>query len=164
MHGHARADHDGYGVDGNGKGKYTTRSYRYRQATHSISGNCNADNSVEYRNTGRILMNYQVIPLTSDPVQSLQTTVSVDGENITLQLDVNFNDSVGYWIMKITDPTTNTVLLDSIPLVLCGNILGQYAYLGIGSAYLVNVSNTSTDYPTIDNLSTDFQLVWGDSE
>ena len=108
-------------------------------------------------------MNYQIIPLNSDPAQSLQTTVSVDGRNITLKLDIRFNDIAGYWVMTISDPATNTVLVSSIPLILSGNILEQYSYLKIGSAFLVNVSNSSDEMPTMFNMGVDFQIWWGDA-
>ena len=66
----------------------------------------------------------------------------------------------------INDASGNALLTD-VPL-LCGvfpagNILGQFAYLAIGSAYIVNVSGVSQDSPDDTNLGTDFQLIWGDS-
>lgn len=111
-------------------------------------------------------MSDQIIPLTSDPNQTLKTTVSVNGQNKSLQLDIRYNDIAGYWIMKVTDLSTGTVLLDSMPL-LCGlypasNLLGQYAYLGIGSAYVIKASDIAADSPDDTNLGTDFFLVWSD--
>jgi hypothetical protein len=108
----------------------------------------------------------QIIPLTSDPNQTMKTTVNVGGRNITLQLDIRYNDIAEYWVMMVTDPVTGTVLIDSVPLITgdypAGNILGQYAYLGIGSAYVVPAATVAMDYPDDTNLGTDFVLVWSD--
>lgn len=105
----------------------------------------------------------QIIPLTSEPNQSFQATVTVDGLNRALQFNIRFSEVAGYWIMKITDPATATILLDSIPMLAGLNILEQYAYLGIGSAYIINASGSSDDYPTENNLGTDFVLGWDDT-
>ena len=105
----------------------------------------------------------QIVPLDSTPNQSFNITLAVDGRNLPLTLGFSFNETAGYWVMKITDPTTSTVLLDSIPLLSGGNILGQYAYLGIGAATLVNATGIEMDSPGIDNLGSDFFLLWGDT-
>ena len=109
----------------------------------------------------------QIVPLVAAPNQSLSTTVSVDGKSITLRLDINYNEVAGYWVMRVND-TLGNVLIDSVPLLTgeypAANLLAQSAYLGIGSAYVLNVSNTSKmDYPDNTNLGTDFQLLWSDT-
>ncbi len=108
----------------------------------------------------------QVIPLTTEPNQTFQTTLSVDGQNIILSLTIRYNEVAGYWVMTITDPATNIILLDSIPLITgaypAANVLGQYAYLGIGSVYVIKASAVAMDYPDSTNLGTDFVLVWTD--
>ena len=109
----------------------------------------------------------QQIPLDSSNNQTFQSTLTVDGKNITLEFFIRWNDIAGYWTMKITDTASDTVLLDSIPLVTGGagaaNLLSQYGYLGIGSAYLINVGNVSAD-PSKDDLGINFVLVWDDTE
>lgn len=113
-------------------------------------------------------MTDQIIPLTSDPQQSLKTAVSIGGENKTLQLDIRYNDIADYWVMKITDPATGEILLDSIPLVTgqypAANILRQFGHLGLGAAYVIKAGNAAMDYPDDTNLGTEFMLVWSDSE
>ncbi len=108
----------------------------------------------------------QIIPLTTDPNQTFQTTLTVDGKNITLTFDLRYNEEAGCWIMGIEDADGN-LLLDSVPLVPgkypAANILAQHAYLGIGSAYIINTANSSADHPDDTNLGTDFVLVWGDT-
>lgn len=105
----------------------------------------------------------QIIPLDSAPNQTFQITLTVDGENITLGFKLSFNEVAGYWIMTILNPDTDDIILDSIPLLPSLNILAQYSYLRIGSAVLVNVSKMQAEYPTGNNLGTDFILVWGDT-
>lgn len=109
----------------------------------------------------------QIIPLTTDANQTFQTTVAVGSKNIALSLAIHYNEMAGYWVMSIADPATNTILLDSIPLITGGypaaNVLGQYSYLGIGSAYVIKTSAVSLDYPDSTDLGTDFVLVWSDT-
>jgi Domain of unknown function (DUF6983) len=108
----------------------------------------------------------QSLPLSANQNQTFTTTLSVDGNNLTLAFWIRWNTIAGYWIMTISDQNGN-VLLDSIPLLIAidnsGNLLGQYAYLKIGSAYLVKTGDTAGEYPTADNLSTEYSVVWGDT-
>ena len=113
-------------------------------------------------------MMYTQIPLTSNPNQKFTSVIPVDGKNLTLSFFIRFSEVAGYWLMDVSDATTDTALLSSIPLVPgnypAGNILGQYAYLRIGSAYIVNQSNAAEEWPGISTLGTDWKLVWGDTE
>ena len=66
------------------------------------------------------------------------------------------------------DDLTDKVLVTSIPLYSgkypAANLLEQYSYLRIGSAWLVKVNqDTKSDYPNDMNLGTDFLLMWGDT-
>ncbi len=94
-------------------------------------------------------------------------TLNVDGKNLTLDFALKYNEMAGYWIMTVSDPVSGNIYLDSIPLLTgdypAANILEQYAYLNIGSAYILNVGNASSDSPDDTNLGTDFLLVWGDT-
>jgi hypothetical protein len=109
------------------------------------------------------------IPLTSEPNQNFRCTVPIDGETKTLLFDVRYNIEAGYWAMTITDDLTNKILLDSIPLLAgvypAANLLEQYAYLNIGSAYVVKVNPDITEEnPTSDNLGSGFKLFWSDTK
>jgi hypothetical protein len=112
-------------------------------------------------------MSFMIIPLTSDPNQTLTTTIPVDGRNLKLKLRVRFNTAANYWVMTIYDAASNTILLDDVPLLTGGypaaDLLGQYRYLGLGSAIIVNVGDSSMDSPDSTNLGTDFLLAWGDT-
>jgi hypothetical protein len=108
----------------------------------------------------------QIIPLTNSPDQSLTVTLTVDGAVLTLQLIVRFSEMAGYWLLTVLDRLGN-LLLDSIPMITgewpAANLLGQYAYLKIGSAYVINAGNVATDYPDTTNLGGDFVLLWDDT-
>jgi len=112
-------------------------------------------------------MTIQILPLDNSPNQTLETNINVDGGVISLELCFTWNAIAGYWVMKIIDSVTGTTLLDSIPLVPgnypAGNILGQYAYLKIGSAYIVNVANSELEWPDNKTLGTDWILAWDDT-
>ena len=117
-------------------------------------------------------MSLQVIPLTTSPNQSLTVQLTVDGSPLTLNITVEYDQMAGYWILGISD-VNNNLLIDSVPMITgsypAGNLLEQQRYLGIGSWYVVNVSNLipdsvnsgGVDYPDNTNLGTDFQL-WVD--
>lgn len=108
----------------------------------------------------------QVIPLDSSPNQSFRITLSIDGENRALSFKIRFNEIAQYWVMTVIDPSDDSILLDSVPMVTgeypADNIIEQYAYMEIGSAYFVNVGNVSAD-PTDEDLGTNFILIWGDT-
>ena len=109
----------------------------------------------------------QIIPLTTDPNQTFQVSLNVDGSTVNLQLTLRYNEISEYWIMTIANPSTGAILLDSLPLITgeypAGNILRQYSYLGIGSAYVLNMGS-SLDYPDDSELGNSFVLAWGDTE
>jgi len=58
-----------------------------------------------------------------------------------------------------------TPIVSGVPLITgiypAANILAPYQYLGIGSAYVLNSSGTtSPDYPNATDLGTDFVLIF----
>lgn len=108
----------------------------------------------------------QIIPLTSSPKQSFRVTLQVDGSALTLNLAISWSEMAGYWVMSISN-SSGVLLLDSIPLITgwypAGNILAQYGYLAIGSAFLINQGTSESDYPGRNDLGTNFQLLWDDT-
>ncbi len=107
-------------------------------------------------------MSYQIIPITDDPNQYLQTTVEVAGINVVLSFFFSYNAVAGYWIAQIKDVEGN-ILIDGLPLISAEDILEQHSYLGIGSAYIINISGIDQDYPTATGWNNDFILLWGDN-
>jgi hypothetical protein len=109
----------------------------------------------------------QVIPLDSSPNQTLATTLSVDGQPLPLQFTFQYNEIARYWSMSVADRVGN-LLLVGIPLITGNdpacNLLQQFAYLQIGSCYVINASGTlAKPYPDNTDLGTDFILLWGDT-
>jgi hypothetical protein len=114
-------------------------------------------------------MSQQVIPLTPNPNQTFTVTLNIDSSNITLTMILRYNVIAEYWVLTIINSATQAIILDSIPFVTgdypAANILGQYTYLQIGSAYVVNTDNSPLDYPddSTNSLGTDFVLIWSDT-
>lgn len=108
-----------------------------------------------------------VVPITSGTNQTFTTTLPVDSGNITLTFAFTWNDQGSYWYMSITDSSGN-LLLDGVPVITgqypATNLLRQYQYLGIGSAYVVPAANSGLpDNAEYTDMGSDFLLVWGDS-
>jgi len=112
-------------------------------------------------------MAQQILPLDSSPNQSLACVLNVDGKPLPLGFTFRYNEIADYWIMAIFS-RTGVLLINSLPLVTGNdpacNILGKFAYLGIGSAFVINVSGTlARNYPGASDLGSDFILIWGDT-
>lgn len=109
----------------------------------------------------------QIIPLSNAPNQSFTVTLQVDGAPLTLNLAISWNAMAGYWVMSISN-STGVLLLDSLPLVTgwypAANVLAQYAYLKIGSCFILNQQgNQFSDYPGVNNLGSGYVLLWDDT-
>jgi hypothetical protein len=112
-------------------------------------------------------MSAQIIPLTPDPNQVFEVPLNINNTVKSLYLTLRYNELAQYWFMTVKN-SQGVIILDSIPLVTgnvpSGNILRQFAYLGIGSAYVLNASEVATpDFPNNKNLGTDFVLLWDDT-
>jgi len=108
----------------------------------------------------------QVIPLTNKPNQTFALQLTVNGEPLTLNIVLSFSDMAGYWQMAVSD-VNGVLLVASMPLITgwypAANLLAQYQYMGIGSAYLLNTIGPAVgDYPGVNNLD-QFTLLWGDN-
>jgi hypothetical protein len=107
----------------------------------------------------------QIVPLSSSPNQTATVQLTVDGNPLTLNLTVGFSEMAGYWQMSVSD-INNNLLIASVPLITgwypAANLLAQYGYLQIGSAYILNTGNATTDYPAANNLN-QFSLLWDDT-
>lgn len=111
-------------------------------------------------------MTLSIIPLRPIPNYSFSSKVPVDGVNKTLYFTITYNSIAEYWLLRIQDDKKQD-LLSSIPLVSgegdAINILGQYAYLGIGSAYIVSAETVTEEYPSAATLGSKWVLIWGDT-
>jgi len=104
-----------------------------------------------------------IVPLTTSPNQTFTCTIPIDGKSIVFSIFLRYNTQALYWVMQLSDNNQN-IIIDSIPL-LCGlNLLGQYGYLRIGSAYIYKADTTlAGDAPDDSNLGTNFLLCWSDT-
>jgi len=113
-------------------------------------------------------INAYEIPVTSEPNQNFRCAIPIDGESKTFIFDIRYNSEAGYWVMAVTDDLTNNMLIDSIPLFAgiypAANLLEQYAYLNIGSAYVVKINpDVIEENPNSETLGSGFKLYWSDT-
>jgi len=108
----------------------------------------------------------QIIPLTNAPNQNIGVSLAVNNTVLRLQLNIYFSEMANYWIMDISDSQGNLLIAD-IPLLTgewpAANMLAQYGYMNIGSAYIINLGQTSDDYPNSTELGNYFSLLWDDN-
>jgi hypothetical protein len=111
-------------------------------------------------------MSLQTIKLSTAPNQKMTVQLTVDGQPLTLGLTLSYMNMAGYWSLGVSDVNGN-LLIASVPLLTgaypSANLLAQYGYLKIGSAYVLNAGTANTDYPNNSNLQ-QFTLIWGDTE
>ncbi|MGD8188575.1 phage baseplate plug family protein [Brevibacillus ginsengisoli] len=107
-----------------------------------------------------------LLPITPEMNQSFTCTLPVDDKNISLEFSLTYNSPGGYWFMSIADHDTGTLLIDALPLLSgeypSANLLGQYSYLGIGSAVLISKSGDNS-MPTFESLGREHLIAWGDN-
>ena len=110
-------------------------------------------------------MSNQIIPLTTAPNQTFTVQLTVDGNPLTLNLTLSYSAMAGWWQLGIAN-AQNTELIASVPLITgwypCANLLAQYGYLQIGSAFLLNTGASLNDYPGLNDLPS-FSLLWSDT-
>lgn len=102
------------------------------------------------------------VPITNDPNQTLSITIPLITGNQTFQFIVRWNRAALYW--QLTVSQRGSILINNLPLItglgLTVNILAQYAYLGIGNAYVLAVGKPASDYPQVGDWGTSFFLLW----
>ena len=107
----------------------------------------------------------QIVPLTTNPNQVFQVSLSINGGVTNLTLSVSYNEMANYWTLAVQD-VNGTALLSSVPMITgvwpAANLLEQYQYLNIGSAYILNLGDPN-DYPDSTNLGVTFALLWDDN-
>lgn len=111
----------------------------------------------------------KVIPLIPSTNQSMTCTLPVDDENITLHFNFAYNRLGGYWFFSITEMPEKVLLIDAAPLVTglspAANLLRQFSYMEIGSAYVVPANDDFIrNIPGFENLGVDYYLYWSDTE
>jgi len=110
-------------------------------------------------------MSAQIIPLTLAPNQTFTAQLTVDGAPLTLSFALSYSAMSGWWQLQVYN-AQGVLLIASVPLITgyypAANLLAQYGYLQIGSAYMLNTGNSPDDYPGLNDL-TSFSLLWSDT-
>lgn len=110
-------------------------------------------------------MSSQIVPLVQAPNQTFAVQLTVDGQPLTLNLTLSFSAMSGWWQLAVAN-VQGVVLIASVPLITgyypAANILAQYGYLKIGSAYILDTGDSPNDYPTQNDLP-NFSLLWSDT-
>lgn len=95
------------------------------------------------------------IPLIATP-----QTFAITLAGIVYQLTVQWrNAALGGWVLDIADQSGNPII-SGIALVMSNDLLGQYAYLGIGGTLTVQRSAGGDAAPTFADLGTDSHLIF----
>lgn len=108
----------------------------------------------------------QIIPLSTAPNQLMRITLLVDGNQTILELGFSFNTALNVWVMSVSDRNSN-LLISCVPLLTgvwpAANILAPYAYMQLGSAFVINTDGQGPDNPDDSTLGSDFVLLWDDT-
>lgn len=105
------------------------------------------------------------IPLTNQPNQSFNVVIPIGDTNITLGFFIYWNRIAEYWEMNLTDIASGAQLISGLPLLPgrgeTANLLRQFAYLGIGEAYVVPISQDAPSSPGVSDWGVNYELIWG---
>lgn len=108
-------------------------------------------------------MSYCTVPLTNQPYSEQEFKLTLKNKrNINIKLKLRYNDLCEDWTAEVIDNNTGKTLIDTLPLVLGVNLLGQFGYLNIGEAYVIPTTDTELMMPDNTTLGSVFVLVWGD--
>lgn len=104
-----------------------------------------------------------IIPITATPNYTFSSKIPVDGQNIVLGFELQYNELAGYWVVTISDEKGNALVAGQ-PILPSQNILEQYEYLQIGSMYIVPTQTVEEQWPSRHTLGMQWYLVWGDTD
>ena len=112
-----------------------------------------------------------VLPVNSTPNQTFEASLPIDQQNRKFKFIFTWNPVGRYWQLDLFDQNNGGLqLLNKMPIFAINypynNIIVRYKYKEIGSIFLVNINENSSpleDRPNIDNLGTDWVVVWGDT-
>lgn len=85
------------------------------------------------------------------PTAPKSQTFAITLVGVTYNLTFVWNVPSAAWLVSIADEGNNPIL-SSIPLVTGADLLGQFAYLGIGGQLIVQTDNDPNAVPTYQNL------------
>lgn len=109
-----------------------------------------------------MIIMYSIIPLQATPNHTFFCTIPVDGANITLTFRLTYNELAKYFLVDLSNEE-GTMLISALPVIPAQNILEQFTYMGIGSAYVLPKTQVKEQWPTMDTLESDWYLMWSDT-
>lgn len=104
---------------------------------------------------------YSIVPFQAIPNHSFSAVVPIDNGNTKLGFHLRYNEVATYWTVDISKD--NETVIFSLPVKPAQNVLEQFGYLGIGSAYIVPRSEAAAQWPGATDLSSDWYVLWGDT-
>ena len=105
---------------------------------------------------------YSIVPMQAIPNHSFGAVVPIDGGNTSLRFRLMYNEVAGYWVTDISKDGEK--VLAGLPMVPAQNILEQFKYLGIGSAWILPRSEVAEQWPSYGTLESDWYVLWGDTD
>lgn len=85
--------------------------------------------------------------------QRFTTTLS----GVTYQLTLRWNVRSACWVMDLADSDGNPIR-SGVPLVTGCDLFGQFEYLDLGGAFVVQTSSSPDEVPTLTNLGSEGNL------
>ena len=108
-------------------------------------------------------MSYYEIPLTTKPFNQKNFKLTLDDvRNPNILLKLRYYDLYELWVADVCDNSTGEELITGMPLVPGIDLLGQYAYLNIGSAQIVAAGPSSQEQLDKESLGSAWVLFGGD--
>lgn len=105
---------------------------------------------------------FSIVPMQAIHDHSFRAVVPIDGGNTNLGFRLTYNELAGYWVIDISKD--EEPVLSGLPMVPAQNLLEQFGYLGIGSMRIIPKSEAQEQWPSQGTLSSDWYVVWGDTD
>ena len=106
----------------------------------------------------------QIIPMEEITNYKFSCIVTIDEGTIDLGFHLMYNDIIDYWTVDVFKQETEVIT--AYPLIPAQNILEQFSYLKIGSAWIVHQSeiDLNEEWPSANTLASKWYVVWGDTD
>lgn len=109
------------------------------------------------------------IPLTNAPNQRFQCTLPVNDGNTIFVFELWYNYQAEYWLLSLTNKTTNEQIFVNLPLLatknaVFGNIMCQLGYKNVGICYVIPTSEDIKSMPNDKELGDLYLMLWGDND
>lgn len=95
-------------------------------------------------------------------------SLNIDGQSRQITVEYRYIPLYDYWTITVYDTPTSTLVIANVPLMYNEgegqNLLSQFAYLGLGSCYVIKaVEQPTTPWPTGESFGVEYKLAWGDT-